>query len=70
MSTSPTPFRYDLEVLPNGRIEVQLPLPAGAQVTVYVVEQTVAELDDLLAASSSSTDFWDNPRDDEVWNDA
>ena len=24
----------------------------------------------LLAASESSLDFWDNPLDDEVWNDA
>ncbi|MDR0858664.1 MAG: DUF2281 domain-containing protein [Oscillospiraceae bacterium] len=25
---------------------------------------------DLLAASGSSMDFWDNPVDDEVWNNA
>lgn len=24
---------------------------------------------DLLAAAESSTDFWDNPEDDEDWND-
>ncbi len=67
---SPSPLRYDLEVPPNGRIEMQLPLPAGSQVTVYVVEHQPTELNDLLAASMSSTDFWDNPEDDEDWNNA
>jgi hypothetical protein len=29
-----------------------------------------ASFDALLAASESSLDFWNNPLDDEVWNDA
>ena len=70
MTPPQLPLRYDMEVPSDGRIEMQLPLPAGSHVTVYVVEQTTAELDDLLAASASSTDFWDNPEDDEDWNDA
>ena len=70
MSTSQPPLRYDIEVPPNGRIEVQLPLPAASHVTVYVVEKLEAELDEFVAASVSSTDFWDNPEDDEDWNDA
>jgi len=49
---------------------MQLPLPAGSQVTVYVVEQETARFDDLLSAAVSSTDFWDNTLDDEDWNDA
>jgi hypothetical protein len=28
------------------------------------------ELEDLIAAAVSSTDFWDNPEDDEDWNNA
>lgn len=28
------------------------------------------EFDDLMAASQTSQDFWDNSEDDEVWNDA
>jgi len=28
------------------------------------------ELHDVLEASASSTDFWDNPEDDEDWNNA
>jgi hypothetical protein len=70
MSASNLPLRYDLEVPPDGRIELKLPLPAATQVTVLVLENSDAALDDLLAASISSTDFWDNPQDDEAWNDA
>jgi hypothetical protein len=70
MSASQLPLRYDVQVPPDGRIEVQLPLPAAAHVKVYVVAQSAAEFNDLLAAAVSSTDFWDNPEDDEDWNDA
>jgi hypothetical protein len=70
MSASQQPLRYDLEVPADGRIEVQLPLPAGSHVTVYVVGQRNGEFADLLAASGSSTDFWDSPIDDEDWNHA
>ena len=65
-----SPLRYDLEVSADGHIDVQLPLPAGSQVTVYVVPQQTTEFADLVAASQSSTNFWDNPEDDEDWNDA
>jgi hypothetical protein len=64
------PIRYDLEVLADGRIEMQVPLPAGSHVTVYVVAEPTDDLDSLLAASVSSTEFWDNPADDEDWNQA
>lgn len=70
MSPAESSLRYDLEVPPGGRIEVQVPLPAGSHVTVYVVEHPSAPLDDLLAASESSTAFWDNLEDDEDWNNA
>jgi hypothetical protein len=59
-----------MEVPSNGRIEVPVPLPAGSHVTVYVVAERPDEFNDLLAASNSSTDFWDNPADDEDWNNA
>jgi hypothetical protein len=70
MSASNVPLRYDPEVPPDGRIELKLPLPAATHVTVLVLENSNAALDDLLAASVSSTDFWDNPQDDEARNDA
>lgn len=70
MSSTELPIRYDLEVPESGRIELQVPLPAGSQVTVFVIEQVTVSTDDLVAASESSTAFWDNPADDEDWNDA
>jgi hypothetical protein len=70
MSASQLPLRYDMDVPPDGRIELQLPLPTASHVTVYVVEAGDTEFDDLIAASASSLDFWDNSEDDEDWNDA
>ena len=70
MCDSQVPLRYDVQVPPDGRIEVTVPLPADSQATVFVVPRSEAEFDELLAASMSSTDFWDNPEDDEDWNDA
>jgi hypothetical protein len=70
MSLNEPSLRFDLEVPSSGRLEVQVPLPAGSHVTVYVVEKPDDTFDDLLAASSSSTSFWDNPEDDEDWNNA
>lgn len=69
MSSTQLPLRYDIDVPPSGRIELQLPLPTASHVTVYVVEEQ-REFDELLTASSTSTDFWNNPEDDEDWNDA
>jgi hypothetical protein len=69
MSDSHQPLRFDLQVPADGRIELQLPLPAASHVTIFVVEEQSA-FSDLLAAASSSTAFWDNPQDDEDWNDA
>ena len=68
MGALDSPLRYDLAVPPDGRIELQVPALAGAHVTVIVVEQDQAALAELLAASESSTDFWNNPEDDEDWN--
>jgi hypothetical protein len=70
MSDSPLPLRFDLQVPADGRVEVQLPLLAGSPVSVYVVEQSDKEFADLASAALSSTDFWDNPEDDEDWNHA
>jgi len=37
-------------------------------VTVFVIEES-DDFKDLLAASESGLDFWDNVFDDEDWND-
>ena len=70
MLPSESSFSYDVEVPPDGRIEVEVPLPADSHVTVYVVEQPTPAAHDLVAEATSSTDFWDNQEDDEDWNDA
>ena len=63
-----TALKYDLEVRENGRVELQVPLPTGVRITVFVVPEIGDG--DLLAAAQSSTGFWDNPFDDEDWNNA
>ena len=70
MSSPQLPLRYDLDVTADGRIEVQLPLPTASHVTLYVVEGSDEEFNEVLIAASSSTDFLDNPEDDADWNAA
>ncbi|MEZ4510673.1 MAG: hypothetical protein R3C62_02270 [Chloroflexota bacterium] len=65
-----TALKYDLEVTQEGRIELQVPFPPGSRLVVFVVEEPRDLFDDLVEAAESSLDFWDNPFDDEDWNDA
>lgn len=65
-----TPLKYDIEVADKGRIELQVPFPKGSKLTVFVVKSPGDTFDDLMSASNSSIEFWDNPLDDEDWNDA
>ena len=64
--------RYKTEVHADGRVELpQMALKKGTRVEVIVlVPDTESDFAPLLAASLSTTDFWDNPLDDQVWNDA
>ncbi len=64
-----TALKYDVQVQQDGRVELQVPFPAGAHVTVFAIESGET-FDDLQAAAASSLDFWDNPLDDEDWNNA
>jgi hypothetical protein len=64
-----TALKYDVEVKEHGRVELNVPFPAGVHVTVFVIESGDT-FSDLLAASESSLDFWNNPFDDEDWNNA
>jgi len=64
-----TALKYDVEVKENGRVELSVPFPAGAHLIVFVIQADDA-FDDLLMAAESSLDFWDNPWDDEDWNNA
>jgi hypothetical protein len=65
-----TAFKYKLEVQEGGKLELNVPLPKGKWVAVFVVEEPEDDFSDLVAAAQSSLDFWDNPIDDEVWNNA
>ena len=65
-----TALRYQAEVKEDGRLELHVPLPCGSRVTVFVVAEADEVADDLVSAAQSSLDFWDNPLDDEDWNDA
>lgn len=67
---SQTAFKYDVEVRDKGRVELTVPLPPGARVIVFVIEAADDIFADLLSAAQSSLDFWDNPFDDEDWNNA
>ena len=63
-------YKFVTEIGPNGRIELAVPAPAGTPVEVIVLVPGADEFVELTAAAGSSTDFWDNPIDDEDWNDA
>ncbi|MDO9302052.1 MAG: hypothetical protein Q7T89_11740 [Anaerolineales bacterium] len=64
-----TALKYDVEVNKNGLVELAVPFPVGAHVTVFILEAGES-FTDLLFASESSLAFWDNPLDDEDWNNA
>ena len=65
-----TALKYQVEVTPEGRVELPVPFPPGVQITVFVVQEPPDLSQDLLQATESTLDFWDNPWDDEDWNDA
>ena len=77
MSATPqsphTALRYEAKLLEDGRLELAVPFSAGARVVVFVIEEPEGPnetLSDLVSAAESSLGFWDNPHDDEDWNDA
>lgn len=63
-------LKYEVEVREHGRLEFNVPFEAGVHVTVFVIPESEESFGDLVAASESSLDFWDNPWDDEDWNNA
>jgi hypothetical protein len=65
-----TALKYEVEVMEEGRVELRVPVPRGARIVVFVIEETGDTFDDLLSAAQSSLDFWNNPIDDEDWNHA
>lgn len=65
-----TALKYELKVSEEGLVELHVPFPPGSRITVFVIEEPADPFDDLLSAAQSSLDFWDNPFDDEDWNNA
>ncbi len=63
-------YKFQAEVLPGGKVELTTPLPGGCRVEVLVIVPEADEATDLVEAAASSTDFWDNPADDQEWNNA
>ncbi|MCE7986898.1 MAG: DUF2281 domain-containing protein [Caldilinea sp. CFX5] len=52
-------------------MEFQVPFAPGERVTVFVIhEEPPSDTSDLVSAAESSLNFWDNPLDDEDWNNA
>ena len=47
-----------------------VPALMGQRVRVFVVVDELDQFADLEQAAESSLDFWDNPLDDEDWNNA
>ncbi len=65
-----TAMRYETEVGLEGKLELRVPLSVGDRVVVFVIPESAESFQDLTMAAQSSLDFWDNPLDDEDWNDA
>ncbi len=63
-----TALKYDVEVMEEGRVELQVPFLPGEHVIVFVVKEVADSFDDLLEAAQGNLDFWDNPFDDVDWN--
>ncbi len=61
-------FKFQADVGPDGKVELNLPLPPGTHVEVLVLTPDTEQFDDLVHAATSSTNFWDNPWDQEDWD--
>jgi hypothetical protein len=63
-------LKYHTKVKRGGKVEItKVPLKAGTPLEVILIEEN-GTLNELAKASETSTKFWNNPIDDETWNDA
>jgi len=62
------PIRLSATVDERGHVDVPVPLRPGTAVTLLLSEGD-EPVGDLVAAASTSLDFWDNALDDE-WDEA
>lgn len=65
-------LKFHVRIGEGGKIEVpELKKLKGKRAEVIILPlDGEDEIEDLLMASASSLDFWDNPVDDETWNEA
>lgn len=61
-------YKLAATVNAQGKLELAVPLPPGTPVEVVVLAPDEYGFEDLVQAAASSTEFWDNPEDDEDWN--
>jgi hypothetical protein len=64
-----TALKYEVEVHEQGRVELDVPFAPGARLLIFVIQDMTDSFHDLLSAAHSSLEFWDNPLDDEDWNE-
>ena len=64
-------LKFYVKIGEEGRIELpELGKLKGRRAEIIVLPlEEEEEVKDLLMASESSLDFWDNPIDDEIWNE-
>ncbi len=66
-------FETTANVSLDGTLVAQVPpdvSPGEHRIVVVIEEHGNGEWSELVQASASSLDFWDNPYDDEDWNNA
>jgi hypothetical protein len=63
-------YKFQANIGPEGKLELTVPIAEGTCVEVLVLAPRADDFSDLVAASTSSLDFWDNRMDDEDWNSA
>jgi hypothetical protein len=61
-------FRTAATIGPDGRLQLEVPLPPGTSVEVIVFVSGPDDFSDLVSAAGSVLGFWDIPQDDEDWN--
>ena len=64
-------LKFYVKVGEEGRIELpEFGKLKGRRAEIIILPlEEKEDIEDLLMASESSLDFWDNPIDDEIWND-
>ena len=63
-------YTFSTTISPEGKLDLPVPVAPGTSVDVVVLLPEEDETGYLTEAASSALGFWDNPIDDEEWNNA